>query len=187
MGLDARIGTSVGNYKKLPLVTGQGAYILSAGVNLIKGLHRHYVVELDDTVLDDRYTLICVANGRWYGGSFYAAPDAELDDGLLDVLLVNKASRLTAAKVIGKYKNGRYRDYPDLIRHFRCRRVAVHCDEESEVNLDGELLMAKDAVFTVVPSAVRFFYPKGLIYMPAERVPAGVSCAVPQSPTVFDH
>lgn len=164
MGLDARIGTQVSKYKRLPLVTGHGAYLLSAGVNVVKGMHQHFVLELDDTVIDDEQTMICIANGRWYGGGFYAAPDAEPDDGLMDVLLVKKVSRLTAAKIIGKYKEGKYKDYPDIIQHYRCRRVVVHCDTDSDINLDGELLMAKDATFEIVPKALRFFYPSGITY-----------------------
>ena len=164
MGFDARIGTEIGKYKRLPLVTGSGAYILSTGVNLIKGVHEHYVVQVDDERFDARQTLICIANGRWYGGGFNPVPVAEPDDGLLDVLLVKKVSRLTVANVIGKYKNGHFDQLPDLIRHFRCRQIRVQCDRESEINLDGELLMAREAVFEIVPRVIRFFYPKGLTY-----------------------
>lgn len=164
MGFDARIGTQVGTYKKLPLVTGSGAYVLSAAVNIVKGIHRHYVVELDEKRFDGRKSLICISNGRWYGGGFNPTPDAEPDDGLLDVLLVKAVSRFTVAKIISKYKAGKYKDYPELIQHFHCKRVAIHCDEDSEINLDGELLMAKDAVFEIVPQSIRFFYPKGLTY-----------------------
>ena len=38
----------------------------------------------------------------------------------------------------------------------------MHCDTPGEINLDGELLMARDARFEVVPHAVRFLYPQGL-------------------------
>ena len=164
IGFDARIGTSMGKYKRLPLVSGSGAYLLSTGVNLAKGVHRHYVVEIDGERFDGRQTLICIANGRWYGGGFNPVPEAEPDDGLLEVLLVKDVSRATVAKVVGKYKKGQYAQLPELIRHFRCKRVVVRCDEKSEVNLDGELLMRKEATFEVVPHAIRFFYPKGLTY-----------------------
>ncbi len=170
MGFDARIGTAIGKYKRLPLVTGNGAYILSTGINLIKGVHQHFVVDLDGQRFDARQSLICIANGRWYGGSFNPVPVAEPDDGLLDVLLVKAVSRLTVANVIGKYKAGRYEDIPELVKHFRCRRIEVLCDRPSEINLDGELLMAKQAVFEVVPQAVRFFYPKGLTYHARQTV-----------------
>ncbi|MDR0890125.1 MAG: diacylglycerol kinase family lipid kinase [Oscillospiraceae bacterium] len=164
MGLDARIGTEVGKYKRLPLVGGKSAYLLSTAANLIKGLHEHYVVEIDGEVFDGRQTMICITNGRWYGGGFNPTPNAEPDDGILEVLLVNKVSRFAVAGVIGKYKNGEFEKLPKLVRHFRARHVAIHCDKESEINIDGELIMAKDAEFAVVPQAIRFFYPQGVHY-----------------------
>ena len=164
VGFDARIGTAVSKYKRLPLVSGSGAYILSTGVNLIKGIHKHYVVEIDGEEFDGSQTLICVANGRWYGGGFNPVPEAQPDDGLLDVLLVKAVSRATVAGVIGKYKAGRHTELPDIIRYFRCKKVVIHCDNKSEINMDGELLMGKDITFEVVPNAIRFFYPKGLTY-----------------------
>lgn len=162
MGFDARIGTAIGKYKRLPLVSGNGAYLLSTGVNLIKGVHQHFVVDIDGKRFDDRQTLICIASGRYYGGSFNPVPIAEPDDGLLDVLLVRAVSRMTVASVVGKYKSGHFAELPEYIRHFRCRRVEILSDRPAEINLDGELLIQKRAVFEVVPHALRFFYPKGL-------------------------
>lgn len=164
MGLDAKIGCGIGRYKHLPMVSGTGAYIISTGVNLCKRLHAHYVVDIDGKIFDASQTMICIANGRWYGGSFNPIPDAEPDDGLLDILIVRKVSHLTIAKVFGKYKSGKYSQFPQYIRHFRAKKVKIICDKASEINLDGELLMAKEATFEIVPQAIRFIYPKGLTY-----------------------
>ena len=164
IGLDARIGTSISKYKRLPLVTGPGAYILSLIANLLKGIHEHYRITIDGEVFDGRYTLVCIANGRWYGGGFHPVPDAELDDGLLDVLLVQKVTRLQVAQIIGKYKAGRYAEVPDLITFHRCRSIRVECDNVNAINLDGELLKLQDSIFTVAPHKIRFAYPKGLTW-----------------------
>ena len=162
IGIDARIGTDVGKYKRIPLLSGGGAYALSTLVNVVKGIHRHYIVEIAGERIDARQTMICVCNGRWYGGGFNPVPDAELDDGLLDVLLVGPVSRLQVASIIGKYKKGLYRRYPELIRHFRVPELRVVCDAQSRVNIDGELLLARDVRFSVSRHKIRFFYPKGL-------------------------
>lgn len=162
VGLDARIGSGVGKYKRLPLVTGSSAYLLSTGVNLVKGMYRHYVLEIDGQRIDRDQTMIVVANGQWYGGGFHAVPVARPNDGLLDVLVVKRISRLTAANVIGKFKAGQFADLPEYITHYRCKKLVVHCDTKSEINLDGELLMARDITFEVASRAIRFFYPKGL-------------------------
>ena len=81
-----------------------------------------------------------------------------------DVLLVRDVSRATMLRVIGKYKAGHYAQLPELIRHFRCRRVHIRCDRESEINLDGELMMSRDVTFEIAPQSIRFFYPRGLTY-----------------------
>lgn len=164
MGFDARIGTSISKYKRIPLVSGSGAYVLSTGVNLIKGIQQHYVIEVDGERIDGKQSLICIANGRWYGGGFNPLPEAEPDDGLLDVLIVKGVSRLTVANVIGKYKAGKHAELSDIIRHCRCRSITIHCDKPSEINMDGELLYARDVTFDLLPKAIRFFYPKGLTY-----------------------
>ncbi|MBE6927392.1 MAG: diacylglycerol kinase family lipid kinase [Ruminococcaceae bacterium] len=164
MGLDARVGTNMSKYKRLPLVSGKGAYLLSTGVNVLKGIAEHYVVDIDGERFDADQTLICLSNGRWYGGGFNPTPEAEPDDGLMDVLLIKKVSRVTVAKVIGKFKAGRYAEFPQYIRHFKAKKVTIDCDKRSEINLDGELLMAKKAIFELVPQAIRFIYPKGLTY-----------------------
>ncbi len=164
IGLDARVGTSVSKYKRLPLVSGKGAYLLSTGVHICKGISEHYVVDIDGERFDGEQTMICLSNGRWYGGGFNPTPRAELDDGLMDILLIKKVSRLTIAKVFGRFKAGRYEELPQYITHTRAKKVKIICDKPTEINLDGELLMAKEATFELLPKAVRFFYPKGLTY-----------------------
>ena len=165
IGFDARVGTDIARFKRLPLVTGKGAYVLSIISNMVHGLSADYTVTLDSgEVLSRQKTMICICNGRWYGGGFNPVPEAEPDDGLLDVLVVEKVSLLQVASVIGHYQKGRYADYPELIRHARCRSLRIECAERSVVNVDGEAVYTTDAKIEVVPHAIRFFYPKGLSY-----------------------
>jgi len=169
MGLDARIGTEMGLYRRLPLVSGKGAYYLSTAVNLCKGIHKPYAVEVNGELIQGDQTMICVCNGRWYGSSFNPVPDAEPDDGLLDVLLVKPVNLLQIAMVIGKYQNGQYARYPNLIRHLRTDRISIHCFEDSVVNLDGECLRTHEITFSVSDHKLRFFYPRGLRYTSKAR------------------
>ena len=166
IGIDARIGTSIQKYKRLPLVGGKGAYNLSTIINLMKGISRHYVVELNGERVDERMTLICVCNGRWYGGGYNPVPEARLDDGKLDVLLVKKVSILQVAAIIGKYKAGKYADFPQYFRHVQTDRLTVHCDRTEVVNLDGEARYGKDVEIRLSDQKLRFFYPRGLNYQP---------------------
>lgn len=164
VGLDARIGTDVANYKRLPLLQGFRAYALSTVVNTIRGVAEHYVVEIDGETVDADHTLICACNGRFYGGGFNPVPDADPTDGLMDVLLIKKVSRLKVAKVIGKYKNGKYKELPDIIRHFRTDKLVIRCDGPTSINLDGELRIGETVEISVAKEKIRFFYPKGLVW-----------------------
>ena len=170
VGLDARIGTDVSSYKRIPLLHGFRAYAASTVVNVVKGISEHYTVELDGETLDGEYTMICVCNGRYYGGGFNPVPEADLTDGLLDVLLVNKVSRLQVPGVIGKYKDGRYAELPELVKHYRTDRIKIICDRPTPVNVDGELLVAREVDFRVAEEKIRFFYPKGLTFAAKEPV-----------------
>lgn len=162
VGLDARIGTDVSRYKRIPLLQGFRAYAASTLVNIIRGISEHYVVEVNGETIDDEQTFVCVCNGRFYGGGFNPLPEADPTDGLLDVLLVRKVHRLEIPAVIGKYKNGRYAQLPDFVRHFRTDHITIRCDKPTPINLDGELRTAQVVDMSIAEEKVRFFYPKGL-------------------------
>ena len=170
VGLDARIGTDVASYKRIPLLHGFRAYAASTVVNVIRGIAEHYVVEIGGETVDDEFTFVCVCNGRYYGGGFNPVPEADPADGLLDVLLVKKVSRLQVPVVIGKYKDGRYAELPRLVRHMRVKELKIRCDKATPVNLDGELRTAQVVDFSVAEEKLRFFYPKGLLWRLKEKV-----------------
>ncbi len=167
VGLDARIGTDVANYKRIPLLSGFRAYAASTVVNVVRGIAEHYVVEVNGERIDGRQTMICVCNGRFYGGGFNPVPEADPSDGLLDVLVVREVTRAQVPGVVGKYKAGRYKELPQLVRHFKTTQVRILCDQPTAVNVDGELLMARDVTMSVAQKKIRIFYPKGLNWKPA--------------------
>ena len=169
IGLDARIAAQMGAYRRLPLVSGNGAYYLSTAVNLCKGIHRPFQISVNGEVISGNKTMISICNGRHYGGSFNPVPDAEPDDGLLDVLIIEKVNLVQVAKIIGKYQKGQYREFPDLIRHLRTDCIRVITRDEAVVQLDGEALCGSDITFRISEHKLRFFYPKGLRYRAAGR------------------
>ena len=164
VGLDARIGTDVSKYKRLPFLSGFRAYVVSTVINLFKAISEHYVVEVDGETYDSSFTFVCVCNGRWYGGGFNPIPDADPQDGKLDVLLVDKVSLLQVPGLIGKYKNGRYKELGKVVKYLQTDEIIIKCDKESPINLDGELRMAKTAHMELAKEKIRFFYPKGLTF-----------------------
>ena len=107
VGLDARIGTDVSRYKRIPLLHGFRAYAASTVINTIRGVSEHYIIEVNGETIDGEQTLLCACNGQYYGGGFHPVPESDPTDGIMDVLIVTKVSRLKVAQVVGKYKNGK--------------------------------------------------------------------------------
>jgi YegS/Rv2252/BmrU family lipid kinase len=162
VGLDSRIGAEMARFKRLPGVSGSLAYILSTVVNLFKGISEHYIVDVDGERIDGEMTFICIANARYYGGGFYAVPDADPDDGLLDILLVKKLHLWQIPGALAKYKAGKYKELGHIARHIRTDRITIRCDKDSPVNLDGEIRMARNVQIRISDQKIRFFYPRGL-------------------------
>lgn len=172
IGLDARIAAEMGRFRRMPLVSGNGAYYLSICSNLCRGISHPFEIYVNGEVLSGDRTMISICNGRHYGGSFNPVPDAEPDDEVLDVLIIEKVNLLQVAQIIGKYQAGKYREFPELIRHYRTDCIRVATPKEAVVQLDGEALVTTDITFRVSEHKLRFFYPKGLTYH--AKLPVGV-------------
>ena len=167
-GVDARVAAGVHRYKDLPLVSGRFAYILSLLENIFfREICRPMTVRMGEIVRQDQPTaILCICNGRHYGGGFMPVADAMPDDGVLDMLLVGKVGLLTFVHLAGKYGRGLYRQFPHLIQDFHGREVSFSAREPITVVVDGEVM--QDYAFTVRLSEkkVGFFFPDGASYAP---------------------
>lgn len=159
-GVDARIAAGAHRYKDLPGVSGKGAYVLSLLEQvLLRGIARPMEVEVDGKRWQGETAVLCVCNGRHYGGGFMPVPEAMPDDGILDVLLIPKVSLLTFARLVGKYAKGRYRDYLQLIQDFHTTQITYRSREELVTVVDGEVLRDTQFTLRLSEKKVNFFYP----------------------------
>lgn len=162
VGIDARIGTSVHKYSKLPIIGGAGGYVVSLIVNVIKGINSHMKVRCGDFFADGKHALVCACNGRYYGGGFNPSLDARPDDGLLDFFIVKGVSILKLAALVGKYAAGKSDEYPQYITHIRGREIEIDFEEENVINVDGEALFSNRVRMKLLPKALRLIVPSGM-------------------------
>ncbi len=163
LGFDARVGTDVHKYTR-GFISGGFAYIVSLVVNLIKGINKPLRLKVNGETLDGEFALVCACNGQYYGGGFNPVPDAEPDDGFIDLLAVSKVSRARFLALVGKYAKGRYAEMTEVIRHFRCREAEFQSPETIPVNVDGECVMTAASSFRIVPGGLRLIVPEGAEY-----------------------
>ena len=162
VGIDARIGRDVHKYSKLPIIGGATGYIVALISNVLAGVAQKFHVTGCGVDRNERITLMCACNGRYYGGGFNPVPDAMPDDGILEILIINAVSRLKVAAVVGKYAKGRFREIGDLVTHLRGDYVEVQADKEFVVQIDGEIVHRKKLSFKIIPKGINFVFPVGL-------------------------
>ncbi len=136
------------------------AYLRSAAAALPK-LHAYRTtVVFDDAerVVSDLYNVI-VANGRFVAGGLPIAPQANLNDGLLDVVLVPKRpaaemALLAAEMLLGKHISS------DAVIFRRAKKISVQSRPGMWFNADGEVVGNEPAVFQIRPRALDFVVSK---------------------------
>lgn len=173
VGIDARIGTSVHNYSKLPLIGGSAAYVVSAVVEMFRGISRHMRITSGDFVADAKHALVCACNGRFYGGGFNPSLTAMPDDGIMDIFVAKKLNILQFAALIGKYAKGRADELPQFVTHLRTDRITIEFDEDNVVNIDGEAIFTKKAELRLLPKAARLIVPAGVHFFDESLKAAG--------------
>ncbi len=101
------------------------------------------------------YHLIAAANTSTIGGGMRLAPDADAEDGLLDLLTVGAISRAALLRLMPTIYAGGHVGAPGVSLR-RARRVEVFSDEALPLNVDGDLDGVTPAVFEALPKAVSF-------------------------------
>lgn len=100
--------------------------------------------------------LISICNGRRYGGGFLLAPEAQVDDGLFDVCLADKMSRLRILEFLPKAMQGTHIHEPEVTMS-RARRVVVRSDDDLVAHVDGEIVCtaAHSLEMEIVPHSLQ--------------------------------
>lgn len=162
-GVDARVAKDVHRFSRL---SSRGAYILSLVSNVaLKGIARPMRVTMGDRSWDEPISLVCVCNGRYYGGGFMPVGEAMPDDGVLDALLVPKVSPLGLVRLVGDYANGRYAKHPGTIHPYHgSGPITLEADTPITVVVDGEVMESARFTIRLAEKKVNFFWPQGVCY-----------------------
>jgi diacylglycerol kinase (ATP) len=96
---------------------------------------------------------VVVGNGRLCGGGMMLTPRAELDDGLLDVVLIHRANPITLLRTFSKIYRGEHARMP-IISSYRGRRLTMRSTTRTPIEADGELLGGLPAEIDVLRAAL---------------------------------
>lgn len=145
---------------KIKVVKGVLMYLAAALKSIFQYDHPIVEWEADGARQSDKVLLINAGNGRCSGGGFYLTPDAEINDGRLDVCVIRSLTKRGILMKLPKTFSGAHRDLED-VRLFRTTDLQIRSSNDLPIHADGEVisLKAHEVRIRILPSALRVLAP----------------------------
>ncbi|MCG8618130.1 MAG: diacylglycerol kinase family lipid kinase [Desulfobacterales bacterium] len=113
-------------------------------------------IDIDGKVCSGRFTFVEFCNSRFTGGNMLMAPDAKIDDGLMDIILVRELSRRELLLSLPKIYSGTHLDM-DQVTCIKGKSVKIITPDKEKTFLpDGEILGKTPGTLEVIPRALRY-------------------------------
>ncbi|OGQ13305.1 MAG: hypothetical protein A2026_15085 [Deltaproteobacteria bacterium RBG_19FT_COMBO_46_12] len=129
---------------------------------VLKSLRNFKPFEIEMTIdghrFRERVMLITVANGPYYGGGMKIAPQAIMDDGVLDICIVKEISKLELLRQFPKVFNGTHITHPKIIMASG-KKIKITSDESREIFSDGEYVGVLPVECTIGSQSLRVLFP----------------------------
>ncbi|MGB9723353.1 MAG: diacylglycerol/lipid kinase family protein [Chloroflexia bacterium] len=153
IGFDARV--AVETYR-LPHLHGFALYLAALWKTVWRYRSPYLHLEGDARSFEGRFLLVAVGNGRCQGANFWLTPEAEMDDGYLDLCLISDMPLPLFFYHLPKVFRGKHTRLRE-VRMLRARRIRVRSAEPVAVHADGEVLAeaATEVEVEIRPAALR--------------------------------
>ncbi len=133
---------------------GEQRYNLAAVIEVLKNKPRLARITIDGRTVAGDYGFILACNTIHTGTAMKAAPLAQIDDGLIDLLTVRKAGRFKLLSLFGKIFSGLHVGDPVVVYH-QASEFSLIPQEDHPLNIDGEILGSTPIHVKMIPSAVQ--------------------------------
>lgn len=95
----------------------------------------HYEINYDGKILETEAMLVAIGNGKSYGGGMNICPQAQMDDGLLDIVILEPVSKIEFIRVFPQVYSGSHLSHP-AVKSMRARKVTINA--KAVAYADGE-------------------------------------------------
>lgn len=137
---------------------GNAAYVLAVFTTLVGLKSYPLTMEFEGQSLTRDNVFMELSNSRYTGTTFLMAPDAELDDGLLDVTLLNKVSRFKILRLFPTIFKGTHTQFEE-VETFRVKKINIKTAHPMKLSPDGELLGTTPIEVDCLQRDLEIFWP----------------------------
>lgn len=166
LGFDAKIGYEMAKFKKMPLVSGSRAYELSLAKACTSRIGENFKIKIDtpdgEELFEDKFLFVVASNGKYYGGGFNAAPNAVINDGLIDFVLVKKPALVKIPALVNIYKKGEHIDSPKFkkyLTYLKGYSMEISSEKDVYCTLDGEGEKVRQEFISLNKDKLKFILP----------------------------
>ena len=160
-GVDAEVAknTEIMKRKNVP-----ASQIYNASIIYTFFAYKFKEVELiiNDIIRKDKFTVVAVCNGQYYGGGYQMAPDASLTDNNFDIYYIDKIKKLEMPNLLMKVKNGVHEQLK-IVHKVLSDRIIIQSANDIICNIDGETLINKKFEIQLIKEGVTLFNDKNLV------------------------
>lgn len=133
---------------------GKISYTLATLWETVKLKKHPITVTLNGERSDEELVMLEVANSRYTGTSFLIAPDAKIDDGLLDVIMLKKISRPKILRLFPTIYTGKHIHYKEIESH-QVKTITIETQAPMPLMPDGEFIGQTPVTISCVPKAIQ--------------------------------
>lgn len=156
VGFDAAVANAANQSPKF--LGGSIPYVLGLLRTLWSYRPVEMELELDGTIYRGRFLLVAMSNGPYFGGGMKIAPQAELADGALDVVMAGDIGRLETLMLLPRIYKGTHVNHPK-VKTVQARNIKVRAGDGVYCQVDGELLPVMPSEFSVAGKALSVLVP----------------------------
>jgi diacylglycerol kinase (ATP) len=149
MGFDADIGLLADRIKKQRPWLSPLAYGIAIVMKLLNRKNQPMRLIFNDRVLQTNSLMIAVMNGQYYGGGFMPTPEASIQDGVLDVCVVENTNLLNVLRVLPKYLKGTH-TREKIVQFFKVTSLRLESASILNGQTDGEGLSVQTIDFKII-------------------------------------
>ncbi len=152
-GFDATVAYNMNKFRKIPFVSGSFKYNLAIFYTLFSNKNYTFKIRVDDKVYKGKYTLVTIANGKYYGGGIVPSPSAVIDDGMLDICIIDRTSVIDKILLLPKYKKGNHVGLKQ-VNMIRGKKISIVSNYPFDISLDGQIKKVKYFKCEVLPHKI---------------------------------
>jgi diacylglycerol kinase family enzyme len=129
------------------------SYLLGILTTLVFYRNREVGLVIDGEEMEMKVYSVIANNGRYGGGGMFTAPDADITDGLFDLLIIGNIGKADLLCSLPRIYKGTHLTHPKVTLK-RAREIEITSAHPLNLQADGELLGELPARFRILPSAL---------------------------------